>query len=123
LLLEQLERRELLASDWQNPLWAVDVDDVGFVAPGDALRVINDLNKNSSRQLTSPFDDVAYLDSDGDGYVAPNDVLVIINGINTALPSVPVAMQLGTDTGDSATDRITNDGSLAAGQTLKPHRL
>ena len=39
----------MLASDWQNPLFNLDVDDNGSVAPLDALIVINDLNGLGSR--------------------------------------------------------------------------
>jgi hypothetical protein len=38
---EQLENRNLAATDWQNPILPCDVDNSGIVAPIDALVVIN----------------------------------------------------------------------------------
>ena len=100
----------MLASDWQNPLFNLDVNDDGDVNPLDVLEVINDINSLGSR-LLPPRDESGanYLDCDGDGYVAPIDVLVIINAINAALPSPTIDLVLHSDNGFSSSDLITND--------------
>ncbi|MFN7876220.1 MAG: redoxin domain-containing protein [Pirellula sp.] len=82
---ERLERRDLLAADWQNPVNQYDVDMSGTVDPYDVLMVINDINSNGMRTLgarptegtTKPKFDV-----NGDGDVGPMDVLLVINTLN-----------------------------------------
>lgn len=54
LSLELLEDRALLASDWQNPINRLDVDDSGLVTPLDALVVINALLRDGSHKLAAP---------------------------------------------------------------------
>jgi hypothetical protein len=34
--MEQLEARHMMVSDWQNPLWRMDVDDDATLSPLDA---------------------------------------------------------------------------------------
>ena len=86
LLFEPLEDRRMLAVDWRNPVDSLDVDADHFIAPLDALLVINDLNANGSRPLTLPRDPAAsFLDVDGDQRVAPIDALVVINAINAGI--------------------------------------
>jgi hypothetical protein len=110
---EQLEARRMLTADWQNLLFAWDVNDDGFLAPNDALAVINDLNALGSRQLVAPPSSAdPYVDVDGDGYIAPNDALSVINQINARFLSLAVSMSLSNDTGSSASDRVTSDPSL-----------
>ena len=48
---EQLEDRQLLASDWHNALLPTDVNVDRRVSPLDALQVINMLNSDLSLQL------------------------------------------------------------------------
>jgi hypothetical protein len=83
-ILETLEDRRLLTSMWRNPVDALDVTGDQYVTPSDALRVINDLQRYSVRQLPevreeriAPFPDV-----NGDGYETPADALRIINALN-----------------------------------------
>lgn len=108
LVLELLESRHMLASDWQNPLFNLDVNDDGGVNPLDVLVVINDINTLGSR-LLPPRDEngTNFLDCDGDGYVAPIDVLVVVNAINAALPSPSIDIGLLSDNGFSCIDLIT----------------
>jgi hypothetical protein len=78
LIVESLEYRHLLASDWTNPLFELDVDDSGSVDPLDALVVINDINESGARRLLESLDatdEFVYLDTDGDSFVGPLDVL------------------------------------------------
>ena len=70
-----------VVSPWQNPNDPLDVTADTVVAPIDALKIINDLNRNGARRLTDeqvpPF-----LDVNGDLHVAPIDALLIINELN-----------------------------------------
>src|SRR6186997_1678190 len=83
LMMEALEDRRLLASDFQNAFNEFDVDDDGVVAPLDALLIINDLNASGPRHLpavrsgSDPFIDVT-----GDGVSSPLDALIVINALN-----------------------------------------
>ncbi len=82
-LLEQLEPRLVMDSQWQNPARPLDVNNNGSVAPLDALLVINKLNSSGSTQLpprTNPLD--YYYDTSGDGVLSPRDALLIINDLN-----------------------------------------
>ncbi|QDV22465.1 DVUA0089 family protein [Aureliella helgolandensis] len=74
---------QVLNSKWQNPSENLDVNADGFVAPIDALLIINYLN--AGRESYLPDTDVVpppYLDVNGDEFVAPVDVLLIINFLN-----------------------------------------
>jgi hypothetical protein len=72
---------------WQNLVNRLDVNIDGFLAPIDALLVINELNQpqyvNTSGELPAlrPADAPRY-DVNGDGSVAPIDALLIINELN-----------------------------------------
>lgn len=89
LIVESLERRELLAADvanFQNGLFSHDVDGDFVVSPLDALAVINNLNANGARSLAGVefrqgID--AYVDVDGDNSVTPLDVLSLVNLLNS----------------------------------------
>src|SRR5262245_60802040 len=80
---EALERREMLAVDWRNPVDSLDVNSDGFVSSIDALLIINSLNTRgepdlpAERDASSPF-----LDVDGDQSVSSADALRVINAIN-----------------------------------------
>ncbi|MBK8257613.1 MAG: trypsin-like serine protease [Polyangiaceae bacterium] len=73
---------------WQNHANQLDTDGDGFVAPIDALLVINFLNSlpmGSNGELATIPDaslPTAWVDVDGDGYVAAIDALLIINHLN-----------------------------------------
>jgi Ca2+-binding RTX toxin-like protein len=109
---EALESRYYLASDWQNPLMPLDVNNDGFIAPIDALVVINDLNAEGPRPLPPVRDGASFIDSTGDGIVAPIDVLIVINRLNDPRPLRIVDITLFADTGASNTDLITSDARL-----------
>ncbi len=77
---EQLERRELLAG---CALPWLDVDYDGFVAPRDALMVINDLNSVRGAHPFDPFESSGmWLDANFDQWVSPIDALLVINDLN-----------------------------------------
>jgi hypothetical protein len=69
----------------QNPLHNTDVDADGYVAPLDALLVINTLNEFGSRAASEGegSEDTRYFyDVNGDSSISPLDVLIIINELN-----------------------------------------
>ena len=124
LRIESLESRHMLASDWTNPLFHLDVNDDSDVNPLDVLVVINEINAYGSRKLTAPFggsNGDSYLDTDGDGFVAPLDILLVINSINAAIPIPATDLRLSNDSGASSTDSLTNDprtyGAAVAGDS------
>lgn len=121
MLFEPLERRELLVSDFTNPLNALDVSNDGVVSPLDALQVINDLNQNGSRKLTTPTGPVEFfVDTNADCNITPIDALLIINAINADSdgPSVTVALQNDTAPGNATNnDQVTSDATLVGTAT------
>jgi hypothetical protein len=74
------------ARPFQNPLWRIDVNASGQVAPNDVLVVINKLNRDGGGQLDPPSnlpDRHFYMDVNGDNVLSPIDALIIINFINS----------------------------------------
>ena len=70
---------------WHNSVNPYDVNGDGLVTPQDVLQIINTLNQQGSRLLTTdrPLPLVApFYDVNRDGFVTPSDVLVIINHLN-----------------------------------------
>lgn len=81
---EPLERRDLLAALWRNPVDPLDVDGDRHVAPRDALLVINALVAGRSLDQAREADpSTLYPDTDGDGALSPCDALRLINFFNT----------------------------------------
>lgn len=83
----QAAEEEGLPASWTNPQQPLDVNDDSFVGPIDALQVINTLNSDGARQLSTPSASNApppYLDSSGDDYVTAMDALLVINYLNDA---------------------------------------
>jgi hypothetical protein len=80
---ENLERRQLLASDFHighNFRMPEDADGNGLVSPIDALRVINNLNLRVTQTAET-------VDVTADGVLSPLDALVVINYLNINRPS------------------------------------
>ncbi len=84
-IIEKLEPRNMLASDWQNPLLIRDVDGSQQVTPLDALLVINDLRTAGSRKLPAraPQPGEPRCDVNGDSWLSPQDALLVINALNS----------------------------------------
>jgi len=81
----QTAEGESLPTSWTNPQEPLDVNDDSFVTPIDALQIINTLNSDGARQLSTPSASNApppYLDISGDGYVTAMDALLVINYLN-----------------------------------------
>lgn len=76
---------------YQNPLDALDVDADNFVAPRDALILINELNTrtitdaNGGLPAARPLDltNFYFYDPSGDNFATPRDALLIINQLNS----------------------------------------
>ena len=71
-------------ASWQNQTLNVDVNGDGFVAPLDALLVINYLNSTGAGMVpnASPAPGAGLVDVNGDKYVTAVDVLAVINHLN-----------------------------------------
>lgn len=96
-VIENLEVRRALVSDWQNAVLPLDADGSGFVAPLDALHVVNDINRHGVRSLPAvrPGDFSGPLcDTSGDGVVSGLDVLKIVNAINQFPDAPTLAVEL-----------------------------
>jgi len=125
---ERLETRVVLASDWQNPLWNLDVDFDGTVSPLDALVPINEINRQNGGgpkiDFKQPVGENNYLDVDGDLTLSPLDVLNVVNYLNASKTPLPTNLSLSVDSGASANDRITNtpivNGLVTNTSPLKP---
>ncbi|MCC6509488.1 MAG: putative Ig domain-containing protein, partial [Pirellulaceae bacterium] len=82
-LLEQLEPRLVMDSQWQNPARPLDVNNNGIIAPLDALLIIDKLNRDGTGILpprTNPLD--FFYDTSGDSVFSPRDALLVINHLN-----------------------------------------
>lgn len=86
LLMESLEKRELMASDFTNPFYPMDVNRDSRISALDALVVINRLNKDGAIPLSgmeaNPLGS-DMIDVDGDSHLSPLDALSVINYINS----------------------------------------
>lgn len=105
---------------WQNPVESLDVDADGFVAPVDALLIINRLNapiiplgaRNELPQIAPGGPQPPPLvDADGDGFLAPRDVLRIINRLNGATGE-------GETLEDAAVEVDTADANAGVGASV-----
>jgi hypothetical protein len=75
-------------SPWQNPTQRQDVNNDGFVSLFDVLVIINEINRNGARQLsTADASAPPFIDVDGNRIVEALDVLIVINAINSGLAS------------------------------------
>lgn len=108
---EALERRALLAG---CALPWLDVDNDGFVAPRDALIVINDLNSVRGAHPFDPFDsrNNEWLDVNFDQWVTPLDVLQIINDLNVN-GSHPFVLECSSDLFVTETRGSTTDVAVS----------
>ena len=73
------------ATPWQNPVNKYDVTNDGYVAPTDALMVINRMNGVGMGPLTGIpnfANGEGYYDVDGNNVLSPTDALMVINYLN-----------------------------------------
>lgn len=89
------------ARPWHNPVCREDVNNDNAVTPLDVLTLINDINRQGSRQLSSqpaPGEPLwPYLDVTGDNMASPGDVLAVINYLNAKVFGDPEAEALELD--------------------------
>ncbi len=120
-IVERLESRFMLASDWHNSCAPLDVSDDGIVSPFDALLQVNRINSVGSGKLP-PVDSQAspppYFDTNDDGLLAPLDVLQIINALNSAFSNSTFTFEAGltNDTGageEGQEDFLTADARIS----------
>ncbi len=109
---EILEPRRVLSSAWQNPLFRLDADNSGEVAPLDALLIINAMNRYGVGPITDPLGTGIYSDTSGNMVLEPLDALLVINHINRNVATLPMELVLAQDSGESSTDKITNQGEV-----------
>ncbi|HTN74377.1 MAG TPA: Ig-like domain-containing protein [Pirellulaceae bacterium] len=92
-----------------NPSKRFDVDHDGFVAPYDALLIINRLNASGITDFPAHSSGRALLpfyDTDKDNHLSPQDALVIINYLNaggSSEPEMSVEESVRSETTESAT--------------------
>lgn len=78
LLAESLEARQLMAGDFfHNHFNPEDVNDDGDITPGDALAIVNAINRSANTVDRSMFTDV-----NGDGQQTAVDAIRVINRLN-----------------------------------------
>jgi hypothetical protein len=73
---------ERVVSPWLNVNNPYDVDGNGLVQPLDALRIINDLSRNGTRNLSDPSAISLFVDTSNDGVVSALDALRVINELS-----------------------------------------
>ena len=77
---------------WHNAPSPLDVDQDSHIVPRDALYIINEINRRTSRDLVKPLLVPApatrlLYDTDANGYITARDILLVINQlIRTNLP-------------------------------------
>lgn len=91
--------------NWNAPL---DVNNDGFIAPNDALAIVNVLNGAEVREGW-------FLDTDRDGVIAPSDVLAVINYLNASGAGEGEAWRVsGQDEDAESKDVLRIQASLAS---------
>ena len=116
LLVQLLEDRVLLASDWTNQCNAYDTSEDGIITPLDALLPINQIRRIGVGSLPDPRPDSSpRVDANSNGTLEPRDALVVINQLMRANQKwdVLVNTQLQHDSGLSASDGISNQGIVS----------
>ncbi|MEM9586777.1 MAG: Ig-like domain-containing protein, partial [Planctomycetota bacterium] len=111
LISQQLESRQLLAGDLQNPEFRFDVNADQRVSPIDALLVINELSRRLLFRNAEPTPD-RFFDVSGDGRLSPLDALQVINVLVRDRVGPEIEVDLANDSGVDG-DQITNDPLFA----------
>lgn len=119
--LEQLEARQLLASDWQNATNPYDVDNSGTVQAFDVYLAANDYLSNGARTLgvraagsTEPKCDI-----DGDNQVSRQDVESLVTAINHyTSQSLTIAVDLATASDNNGNEVVLRPQVTYEGTTL-----
>ncbi|MEL7336666.1 MAG: dockerin type I domain-containing protein, partial [Planctomycetota bacterium] len=113
LAAEKLESRRLLAGDFHNSDFPLDVNNDHAVQAIDALIVINQMSRQGigsiSRARTAGD---AFFDVNNDNRVTPIDALLIINALSRDRLPPTIDVQLTRDTGISDNDSISTDPQI-----------
>ncbi|WP_158230985.1 peroxidase family protein [Rhodopirellula bahusiensis] len=97
--IERLEARNLLASDWTNPVVWEDVNSDGRISALDALNVINQINReglNEDLSSVRPASERYFYDVNGDARLTAADALWVINALNRN-STIPVELRESED--------------------------
>lgn len=103
---------------WQNPdpLKTLDVSGDGSLTPQDVGLVINNLNANGARRLSSLFSltqgNAWYYDTSGDTKITPQDVGYLINALNAMASGVGGA-SASNSVSDGATSPVPEPSTMA----------
>jgi uncharacterized protein GlcG (DUF336 family) len=119
LRFETLETRQLLAGInlYHNALEPLDVNDDSFVAPIDAMIIINQLNGpavdlDAEGDLPPGF--TGFVDVDNDMVLSPADALNVINGLNLNAPVVNQSITITESDVKALLDRASAASSTTA---------
>ncbi|HIA61470.1 MAG TPA: hypothetical protein EYN93_01010 [Planctomycetaceae bacterium] len=120
LRFETLETRQLLAGInlYHNALEPLDVNDDTFVAPIDAIIIINQLNGGQAIDLDAEGDlppgFTGFVDVDNDMVLSPADALNVINGLNRTAPVVDQSITITESDVKALLDRASAASSTSA---------
>ena len=120
LRFETLETRQLLAGInlYHNALEPLDVNDDTFVAPIDAIIIINQLNGGPAIDLDAEGDlppgFTGFVDVDNDMVLSPADALNVINGLNRNAPVVDQSSTITESDVKALLDRASAASSTTA---------
>jgi hypothetical protein len=107
---------------WHNSANPVDVNNDSFVAPGDALAIINLINQRGATPLERLSKDVQpelYVDVTADNFVAPDDALAVINHINRYGRQPAAAGEAAGTVHDTALLLLLSEGNSPGGLGTK----
>jgi len=120
LRFESLETRQLLAGInlYHNTLEPLDVNDDSYVAPIDAMIIINQLNGAAAVDLDAEGDlppgFTGFVDVDNDMVLSPADALKVINGLNRNAPTVDQSITITGSDVEALLDRASAASSTSA---------
>lgn len=119
--IEQLEARQLMASDWQNASNPYDVDNSGTVQPLDVLLAATDFIKNGARTLgvRSPGSIEPKCDVDGDNQLSRQDLEALVAAINHyTSKSLTIAVDLSATSDPNGSEVVLQPNVTYQGTTM-----
>jgi hypothetical protein len=108
---------------WQNPgnypFANLDVNNSGAVTPGDALALIDELNRNGIRvlPLPKPAGDPFY-DVNGDGVISPSDLALVIDHLNRVAAGLLSSVEVSAASSQTATASMVEFGDPTSAQVV-----
>lgn len=120
LQIQLLERRDYLASVWQNPTNPFDVDRSELVTLVDALSVINQIQTRGVGPLPDyPDADSMMCDTNGDHWLTPVDALKVINVLQRFSDPLTMTAELASTSDPNRNGVVTIDSVMIKGQALR----